>query len=156
MPFNSNFIKLTKFVVLAVARTVLDILIWQVLVSILPEKLISKSHSVLKLNRYGLAHSIAFIISIIISYYTNMWLVFEQTDNENTVAGIFKFTVVSLIAFFASTLLMNFTTENPKILENVQKMPKIIKEHWPLLMKIFTTLVTLVINYGGYSLFVFN
>lgn len=160
---NFNFIfiltpelqQLLKFILVAVFRTLLDILIWHFLVlSIKDRKKILQFFDKYKLNEFAIAQVFAFVVSVIISYYINKIFVFETKDNNQELATLLKFFGISLVSFFASTWIINFLTSNSKMLK-FSKISPLLEKNWPLVAKILTIGVTLLINYFGYYFLVF-
>ncbi len=152
---NEDILRFIKFVLVAIFRTLLDIVIWRVLVWLLPEtsSIIKLTQKYLKLNRFAVAQAVSFVVSLVVSYVLNAWLVFEQSSTSRTYE-VFRFGVISIIAFIASTWAMNILTSNNWILKQVKKIP-ILENHWPLTAKILTVGITTIINYYGYFSFVF-
>jgi len=146
--------KFIKFILIAVVRTALDILIWRYLVNLLqPESFLVKKVAKLKLNRYALAQVFAFIISLFISYLANSILVFED-GNRSRFSELISYISVSVISFLSSTFYINFITSNKYILKKIEAFT-VIKNHWPILAKIQTVAITVLINFTGYNFFVF-
>jgi putative flippase GtrA len=147
--------RLLKFIIISVFRTLLDILIWQFLVFLQKDK--KKTFSFfakLNLNKFAIAQVFAFIISVFLSYFLNKIFVFQTDNNQQEVSTLFKFIFVSLVSFFVSTWFINFLTSDLKMLK-LSKIHPFIEKHWPLLSKIFTIGITLIINYSGYYFLVF-
>ena len=147
--------QLLKFILVAIFRTLLDILIWHFLVLLIKNrKKVLEFFNKYKLNEFAIAQVFAFIISVIISYYINKVFVFTAQNNDQEFSTLIKFFGISLISFFASTWIINFLTSNPRIL-NFSKINPLLQKNWPLLAKIATIGITLVINYLGYYFLVF-
>lgn len=143
------------FSVLAAVRTILELGLWKGLV-IIGEKT-SKIQSllkVIKLNIYAFSHAISFVASVLASYYLNRYITFSDTNQLNNPQLLSKFIVVSLITLVISVLLINFLTSWKVLMKEIEKN-NLLQKHWPLLAKILTIGVTVLINYVGYKWFVF-
>jgi putative flippase GtrA len=142
------------FVVIAVARTLLDIAFWQYLVWIFKDNNpLVKLSLKYNLNKYALAQVISFLVASVISYYSNKFITFKD-NAADSLSLIGKFLAISVFALVLSVWLIEFLTSNKKILKLVQRYP-LINRFWPLLCKLITIFVTLVINYFGQRYWVF-
>lgn len=142
------------FVVLAIIRTILDIGLWRLLVAVFQEKYVQVSiMDRLGINHYGLAQAVSFIVSAAISYYANKELAFQNYANDS-LELVLKFIFVTTLGLVASVWVIDYLTENEKII-NFIKPYNILYNHWPLIAKLLTVGVTLVINYGGMRFWVF-
>jgi putative flippase GtrA len=153
--FSGEVYRLMVFAVLAGVRTILELFLWKGLV-IIGEKS-EKIQSLLgfiKLNIYAASHGVSFIASVLASYFLNRYITFSDTNQLTNPELVFKFTFVSIITLIISVWLINFLTSEKFILEKV-KLFNLINKHWPLLAKIATIGVTMLINYFGYRWFVF-
>jgi putative flippase GtrA len=84
----------------------------------------------------------------------NRYITFSDTNQLTNPELVTKFVVVSVITLVISVWLINFLTSEKFILEKV-KLFDLVNKHWPLLAKIGTIGVTMLINYFGYRWFVF-
>lgn len=151
----SEGVRIVKFSVVAVIRTLLDILMWKGLVFIIQknpnwETKIKK----IKLNSYSFAHGVSTVISIIISYFANKILVFESNNQISNAEEIFRFAVVSFTAMFVSTLAMQQVCEN-KIFNFPKNWHPLLDKHWAFIAKLMAIAITMVINYVGLRLWTF-
>lgn len=143
------------FVILAVIRTILDIVLWQGLVLLLKEKSkIVVFFSKFNLNRFAIAQALSFLVSSAVSYFSNKEIAFSDSQPDS-VWLITKFGIVTGIGLVASVWAIEILTSNPRILKIVDKYP-LAKKHWPLIAKLMTIGITLVINYTGMRFWVFN
>lgn len=143
------------FVIIAVLRTLLDIALWQLLVWLFKEKsAIVRFFAKFNLNRFALAQALSFLVSSAVSYFSNKEIAFNNTDPDS-VELVLKFGIVTGVGLIASVLAIEILTSNKKILSIVNKYP-LAKKYWPLLAKLITVGVTLVINYLGLRLWVFK
>lgn len=143
------------FSVLAVIRTLLDIIMWQVLVWLFHPRINFVNFLTKKgLNRYSLAQIISFIISTFISYYINKIITFND-NNPTTIIVIVKFFILNLIGLVASVWVIEYMTENKILFENFKKNP-FIKKNWPMIAKITTIIITLFINFFGQKYWIFS
>jgi len=150
---NPEVLRFIVFSVLAVFRTGLDILIWQLLVFGFQEHSpLVKIAKLIKLNRFALAQAVAFLISVFISYFSNKEITYR--DKETTTYSILTFILISVISFILSVLVINILTSNRKALD-FSKKNKLLEKYWPLTAKVATIFITVVINYAGYTFFVF-
>jgi putative flippase GtrA len=151
---DPEIIRFITFSVIAVIRTALDVLIWQLLVFFFQEdSIFVKIAKVFRINRFAAAQAIAFIISVLVSYFANKEITYR--DRETTNYSIIVFTIISIISFFASIWVINLLTSNRRALEFSRRHP-LLEKFWPLTAKLLTIFITVVINYTGYTLFVFN
>lgn len=151
---NSELTTFIIFVVVAIIRTILDVVLWQVLVWIFIEKSpIVKYFSRFNLNRFALAQALSFLVSAVISYVSNKQIAFGNTEPDSF-GLIFKFSLVTGIGLVASVWAIEVLTTNKKILNIVKKYP-LIEKYWPLIAKLITVGITLVINYIGLRFWVF-
>lgn len=153
--FTGEVYRLFIFTVLAGVRTLLELGLWKFLV-VIGEKSekITKLLSIIRLNIYAFSHGVSFIASVIASYFLNRYITFSDTNQLTNPALVTKFVVVSVITLIISVWLINFLTSEKFILEKV-KLFDLVNKHWPLLAKIATIGVTMLINYFGYRWFVF-
>jgi putative flippase GtrA len=151
---NSEIRSFVIFFVLAVIRTIIDLILWRILVWVFQEDSwwvkLSKKFG---LNRYALAQALSFVVSAVISYFSNKEYAFGNTQPDSLWL-YFKFGVVTTAGLLASVWTIEFLTTNKFILEKI-KPYKLLQDHWPLLAKLCTVAVTLVINYFGMRLWVF-
>jgi putative flippase GtrA len=153
--FTGEVYRLFIFVVLAGVRTLLELGLWKFLV-VIGEKSekITSFLSLIRLNIYAFSHGVSFIASVIASYFLNRYITFSDTNQLTNPELVTKFVVVSVITLVISVWLINFLTSEKFILEKV-KLFDLVNKHWPLLAKIGTIGVTMLINYFGYRWFVF-
>jgi putative flippase GtrA len=153
----SEFYSFLIFIVIAVVRTLLDILLWQVLVWYFKDDffLLTFFKKIgLNLNKFALAQAVSFVVSSIISYTSNKSLAFGN-DDPTTLWLVTKFSIVTLAGLMASVIFIEFMTTNEKVLSWVSKY-SLLQKHWPLVAKVLTIGITVVINYGGMRFWVFN
>jgi|694.fasta_scaffold26453_4 putative flippase GtrA len=154
MEINSEIRSFVIFVILAVIRTIIDLILWRFLVWVFQEdSLWVKISQRFGLNRYALAQALSFVVSAIISYVSNKEYAFESTQADSLWL-YFKFGVVTGLGLLSSVWVIEFLTTNNYILAKIKPYP-IIQKHWPLLAKLATIFVTLVINYFGMRFWVF-
>jgi putative flippase GtrA len=151
--------ELTRFLifsVLAAVRTLLELVLWRWLVKVFEQSpaALSKIKRI-KLNQYSFAHAMSFIASVVASYFLNYYITFGDTDETSNPLLLAKFVLISLLTLGISVLVINVLTTNRWILAQSKKIG-VINQHWPLLAKLITILVTMVINYLGYKLWVFE
>lgn len=142
------------FFVVAVIRTLLDLALWQFLVYLLErnKELLDSLLQRTKLNQYAIAQVIAFIVSVIISYASNRNIFGGDSSFTYQVT---TFIIVAVVALVASVWTIEVLTTNTKILKKVEDY-KLINKHWPMIAKIASSVITLVINYLGYRFIVFR
>ncbi len=152
---STEIYRLFIFTVLAGVRTLLELILWKGLVLGLEKsEKIQGWLKIIKLNIYAFSHCISFIASVLASYYLNRYVTFSDTNQLTNPQVVSKFIAVSLVTLILSVWLINFLTSNKRILNEVKKY-KLVNKHWPLLAKIGTIGVTMLINYFGYRWFVF-
>lgn len=143
------------FIVLAVIRTLLDIITWRFLVWVFQPNLgIVIFFQKRNLNRYALSQIISFVLATIISYYSNKIITFADTTPDNWLS-IFYFSLISIISLVISVWMIEVMTSHKKILDWVSKYPLLLK-YWPMMVKIATIVVTLFINFFGQKYLVFK
>jgi putative flippase GtrA len=145
------------FAILAAIRTYLvDILLWQILISYLEkvnwDNVITKR---LRLNVYSFAHIITFILSSTLSYLLNRFLTFNQTNVLNELYSILAFFGVNIITLVLSTIILNYLTNVDTNNKYISKYG-LIKKNWVVIAKLFTIVITMIINYLAYKLFIFS
>jgi putative flippase GtrA len=151
---TQELITFIKFIAVAIVRTLFDIILWRFFVYVLKDDSKgAKFFQKLKLNKYAAAQAISFIISMVISYFSNLILVFGESKN-GILVEMFQFALVSVVAFFASVWFIEWATTAKYILDQVKKI-KILEDHWPLMTKLLSIGITVVINYLGYRFLVF-
>jgi putative flippase GtrA len=151
---NKEVIRFIVFNVLAVIRTILDILVWRFLVwCFQPEFKITKFFEKFKLNRYAISQGISFIIASFVSYYSNKIITFDD-EKEVSLQSILYFILISVVSLVISVWMMEWLTSDKKIQAKIANYKMLVK-YWPLLAKIATIVVTLFINYFGQKYLVF-
>jgi putative flippase GtrA len=151
---NTEIVRFVVYSVLAVVRTGLDLLIWQLLVWFFQDNFpLVKLAKLVKLNKFALAQAISFVISVIISYYSNKAITYN--DKQVDSLSFVLFIIISIVSFVISVWTINFITSNKQIL-TLNKFHPLLEKFWPQFAKLATIIITLVINYVGYSIWVFK
>ena len=159
------------FILTAIGRTLLDVVIWKILVFLIGvssrlKHLIQK----LGLNKYSFAQIIAFSLSMVVSYILNYSLVFSTSATTQILDGytLFKFIVVTIFSLVVSVWFINFFTQNQKVKSFIfnstglvifeklsQPLTIQLQKHWPLLVKLASIGLTMFTNFCGYYFWVF-
>lgn len=146
-----------KFVFLAAIRTFLiDIVIWRFVVALMEKY--PWTWSYVKrwgLNVYSYSHGLIFIVSSITSYILNRFITFEKGNVDSETRVFIEFMSVSLVSLGISVWVLNILTSNKRILKFIEKLP-VIPKFWPMIAKVITILIVMVVNFTGYKLFVFD
>jgi putative flippase GtrA len=153
---SSEVIRFVIFGSIGLFNAILDIFIWKFLVKTFnSSKPITSFVQQIKLNNYSFAHTISFIITVISSYFLNKNLTWKDTISNDSLQSI-KFFGVATFSMFLTTIFLNFLT-GKKIEEFVLKtFPfDFVKQHYHIIAKLTTILLSMVTNYTGYKLFVF-
>jgi len=151
---ESELLTFIIFVLVAIVRTIIDVVLWQILVWILNDNSpIVRFFKRFNLNEYAIAQAISFLVSAVISYVSNKEITFSNSEPDS-LELIVRFSVVTGIGLVASVWAIEFLTTFPRILKKVHKYP-LIEKYWPLIAKLVTVGITLVINYIGLRFWVF-
>ena len=154
MEIDSEIRSFVIFVILAVIRTIIDFVLWRILVWVFQEKSPwVKVSEKFGLNRFALAQAISFVVSAVISYVSNKEYAFGSTQDDSFWL-YFKFGVVTGLGLLSSVWVIEFLTSNKYILNKIKPFP-LIEKHWPVIAKLVTVGVTLFINYFGMRFWVF-
>ena len=148
--------RIIKFGVVAVARTLLDIGMWKGFVIFIENNPdFDKKVQKFKMNAYSFAHGLSFLISVVISYFANKLLVFQDNNSISEAEQVFRFSIVSLAALVVSTIAIQIASTNP-LLSFPKKWHPLIEKNWPLITKLFAIAVATIVNYVGYSFWTFG
>jgi len=154
------------FTILAIIRTVvLDIVLWRWLVSWMERNPWTWEYvKPFGLNVYAYSHAIMFIVSGSASYVLNRYITFRSPEVNNEVASAVTFFSINIITLVLSVFFLNWLTSSIYLKQTVSKlwfirshafMRDMLLGHWPLISKIITIGVIMVLNYLGYRYLVF-
>ncbi len=164
---NYMFQKFITFAIIGVFNAVLDTTIWKLL-----SKFFSTSQASLailktvKLNQYSGAQLFSFMVGLTSSFYLNSTFTWKSNTLESQTKFI-MYIVVSVTAWFATVLFINFFTKDffinkynkiiTKIEDNIHLTPFLKKLiEYPLLVKLASISLSMIINFFGYNYLVFR
>jgi putative flippase GtrA len=142
---NPELLQIFIFAVIGVWNTLLDFIIFWGLLKLLE---ISKYKKTKRL--IPVVNVISFTISNVQSFFLNSWFTFAQSSQNN---GFLTYFGVTLISLTISTLLIFFLNRDYFF----KKLPtkNISHRQFVLIIKLFTILVGMFINFFGYKYLVF-
>jgi putative flippase GtrA len=173
--FTILIIKFLKFGAIGLFNTFVDVGLWKVFVNILSKdkksiQKISKNTKTNGLNIYVIASIFSYVISLASSYLLNSKFTWQKNLEGDT---LFRFVFFSLVTFSFVTAYIAFFTKpalltwGNKIVNTIllitdkscgknkiyQKLITIVD--YPLLIKVSSVGVSMVLNFTFYNLFVF-
>jgi putative flippase GtrA len=153
---TSELIRFITFGSIGLFNAILDIFIWKFLVRTFDSsKPITNFIQKIKLNNYSFAHTISFVITVISSYFLNKNLTWKDTISNDSLQSI-KFFGVATISMILTTFFLNYLTTKKFEQFVLTTIPlKLVKNHYHIIAKLTTILLSMVTNYLGYKFFVF-
>jgi putative flippase GtrA len=160
-------IKFLTFGLIGLFNAVLDTTIWKILSTIF-----SKNRSFLeflskfKLNQYSGAQVFSFMISMCSSFYLNSTFTWKVNPLNSAMTTMLYF-LVTIFSWFVTVVFINYFTSSQYVLkfekvvrriENKYNLPKLIKKilDYPLVVKLASIGLSMVINFVGYNYIVFK
>jgi putative flippase GtrA len=165
--YMTNLIfKFLTFATIGLFNAVLDTTIWKILSTIF-----SKNRSFLeflakfKLNQYSGAQVFSFMISMCSSFYLNSTFTWKVNPLNSMITTLLYF-LVTICSWFATVVFINYFTANKYVtrfekvvsrLENKYRLPSLVKKvlDYPLVVKLASIGVSMIINFVGYNYIVF-
>jgi len=153
---TQEFSRFLVFALIGLFNTLFDTILWRFFVWRLEKypATISYIHKNFKLNQYAFAQVISFALSATSSYFLNKFFTFSDASKTSDFTQIFRFFSVTFLSLGISVLIINLLTETNWILKFTHKI-SFVDKHWPIIAKLLTVGVTMIVNFVGYRLFVF-
>jgi putative flippase GtrA len=160
-------IKFLTFGLIGLFNAVLDTTIWKILSTIF-----SKNRSFLeflakfRLNQYSGAQVFSFMISMCSSFYLNSTFTWKVNPLNSAMTTVLYF-LVTIFSWFVTVVFINYFTSSQYVLkfekvvsrlENKYNLPKLVKKvlDYPLVVKLASIGLSMVINFIGYNYIVFK
>jgi putative flippase GtrA len=160
-------IKFLTFGLIGLFNAILDTTIWKILSTIF-----SKNRSFLeflakfKLNQYSGAQVFSFMISMCSSFYLNSTFTWKVNPLNSYMTTMLYF-LVTIFSWFVTVVFINYFTSSQYVLkfekvvrkiENKYNLPKLVKKilDYPLVVKLASIGLSMVINFVGYNYIVFK
>jgi putative flippase GtrA len=160
-------IKFLTFGLIGLFNAILDTTIWKILSTIF-----SKNRSFLeflakfKLNQYSGAQVFSFMISMCSSFYLNSTFTWKVNPLNSALTTMLYF-LITIFSWFVTVVFINYFTSSQYVLkfekvvkriENKYNLPKLVKKilDYPLVVKLASIGLSMVINFVGYNYIVFK
>jgi putative flippase GtrA len=159
--------KFILFGTIGLANSLLDTAIWKTLIVLFKKnKMVNDVLRLFKLNIFSGAQVISFIFAVSSSFYLNSKYTWAMNPFESQYRAISYF-VVSVCAWFATVLFINVLTSDKMIEKYESSFYKLKHEllfskfllekfDYPLLIKLLSIFLSMVINFVGYNYLVFR
>jgi putative flippase GtrA len=160
-------IKFLTFGTIGLFNAVLDTTIWKILSTIFSNnrnflELLAK----FKLNQYSGAQVFSFMISMCSSFYLNSTFTWK-VNPLNSVMTAFLYLVVTVTSWLVTVIFINYFTAKSYVLkfekvvtrlENRYKLNNLVKKilDYPLVVKLASIGLSMIINFVGYNYIVFR
>lgn len=164
---NQLSITFLKFAIIGFSNSILDTLIWKYFSGIFfkNKKILDFLHR-LKMNQYSGAQVISFSVSLVSSFFLNSYFTWKVSPLESTNRALL-YVVVAVTAWSFTTFFINYLTKEKFLIKfnsivekfetriNLNQIAKKFLDY-PLLVKVASILISMIINFVGYNYLVFR
>lgn len=157
---NQLTITFLKFAIIGFGNSILDTVIWKFFTGVFArnQKILNFLQK-LKMNQYSGAQLISFFISLVSSFFLNSYFTWKVSPLESVNRALL-YALVAITAWSVTTIFINYFTQEEYLVkfDNIIQgfKTKIIFFDYPLLIKIISILISMVINFVGYNYLVFR